>query len=113
MKNDMICILCPRGCHLHVDKDMVVKGNFCPRGQTYAIEEMTHPVRILTTTMKTNDQSHPRLTIKSKEGIPKALLFEAMNEISHTTLKKHVKIGDIVITNICQSGVDMIATQNL
>lgn len=113
MGKEMICIMCPRGCHLEVTKDMHVEGNFCPRGQAYAIEEMTHPTRILTTTIKTFDSEHPRISIKSKEGIPKSKIFEAMEKISHTTLKKHVKIGDIVIANICNSGIDMIATKNL
>jgi CxxC motif-containing protein len=113
MSKEMICIMCPRGCHLKVSKDLVVEGNFCPRGKAYGVEEMTHPTRILTTTMKTNSCQYPRISIKSKEGIPKELIFKAMDEINHLTLEDHVKIGDVVIHNICQSGVDMIATKNI
>ncbi|MFA6801687.1 MAG: DUF1667 domain-containing protein [Acholeplasmataceae bacterium] len=113
MSKEMICIMCPRGCHLTVSDDLVVEGNFCPRGKTYGIEEMTHPTRILTTTMKTQFNDQPLLSIKSDEGIPKSLLFKAMEEINHSTLNNHVKIGDIVIANICDSGVNMIATKNI
>ncbi len=109
----IICINCPRGCHLEITDDMEVSGNFCPNGIKYAIEEMTNPVRILTTTIKTFDPHHPRISIKSKDGLPKSKIFEAMSEINHTTLKKRVKIGDIVIANICGTGIDMIATKNL
>ncbi|QWB96383.1 DUF1667 domain-containing protein [Mycoplasmatota bacterium] len=113
MSKEMICIMCPRGCHLKVSKDLVVEGNFCPRGKAYGIEEMTHPTRILTTTMKTKSNLHPRISIKSKEGIPKDLIFKAMEEINHLTLNKDVKIGDVVIKDICHCGVDMIATKNI
>jgi len=113
MNKQMICIMCPRGCHLEIDASMHVDGNFCQRGQTYAIEELTHPTRILTTTIKTSDHDHPRLSIKSNGGLPKSMIFEAMSEINHTTLEKHVKIGDIVVPNICHTGIDMIATKNL
>lgn len=113
MSKEMICIMCPRGCHLKVSEDLVVEGNYCPRGKAYGIEEMTHPTRILTTTIKTNSNRHPRVSIKSEKGIPKDLIFKAMDEINHLTLKENVKIGDVVIKDICQSGVNMIATKNL
>ncbi len=42
----LICINCPRGCHLEVtqeDGEIKVSGNACPRGYTYAYNEMTAP----------------------------------------------------------------------
>ncbi len=113
MSKEMICIMCPRGCHLKVSKDLVVSGNVCKRGKTYAIEEVTHPMRILTTTMKTVYKNKPRISIKSQKAIPKDLIFKAMNEINYHILDKHVNIGDIVIKDICHTGVDMIATKNI
>jgi len=113
MSKEMICIMCPRGCHLKVSKDLVVSGNVCPRGKTYAMEEVTHPMRILTTTMKTTYKKYPRISIKSQKAIPKELIFKAMDEINHHTLDKHVHIGDIVIKDICHTGIDMIATKNI
>lgn len=34
---ELICIVCPRGCHLKVDEanDYAVTGNSCPRGAEY------------------------------------------------------------------------------
>ena len=34
---ELICIVCPKGCHLKVDeeKDFAVTGNGCPRGAEY------------------------------------------------------------------------------
>ena len=49
-KREIICICCPRGCHLQVDpeNDYNVTGNACPNGAAYGKEELTHPTRILT-----------------------------------------------------------------
>lgn len=113
MEKDMICIMCPKGCHLHVDNNKQVSGNFCPRGKKYALEEITNPKRVLTSTVKTIFKDQPRLSVKSKEAIPKALIFEAMRALNHVTVTKHVHIGDVVIPDLCHTGVDLIATKNI
>ena len=53
-KREIICICCPRGCHLQVDpeNDYNVTGNACPNGAAYGKEELTHPTRILTSTVR-------------------------------------------------------------
>ena len=34
---ELICITCPKGCHLKVDEEhgYTVTGNSCPRGEEY------------------------------------------------------------------------------
>ena len=44
---EMICIVCPRGCHLKVNDNNEVSGNFCPRGAKYAIEEIFNTLNIV------------------------------------------------------------------
>lgn len=110
---ELICINCPRGCHLQVDENMNVTGNFCPRGEKYAVSELTHPVRTLTSTVKTNSEENPRCPVKSKDPLPKELIFKAMKEIDKVVLKLPVHIGDIVIDNVCGSGVSIVATKNI
>ena len=48
----LICITCPKGCHLSVDEDngYAVTGNSCPRGISYGQNELLHPVRVVTST---------------------------------------------------------------
>lgn len=49
MKKEMICIVCPVGCHISVDTDTLeVTGNTCPRGEKYGKEELTNPKRVIT-----------------------------------------------------------------
>ena len=48
---ELICITCPKGCHLRVDEESyAVTGNSCPRGAVYGANEMRNPVRVVTST---------------------------------------------------------------
>ena len=51
MKKEIICTVCPRGCHIQVegegDKILGVEGQGCKRGLEYASAEFAHPVRLL------------------------------------------------------------------
>ena len=51
---ELICIVCPKGCHLQVDEqnDYQVFGNSCPRGAEYGKNELLHPTRVLTSIVK-------------------------------------------------------------
>ena len=110
---ELICITCPRGCHLTVDDNMNVTGNFCPRGKAYAIAELTHPVRTLTSTVKVESKENPRVPVKSNNPLPKELIFKAMEEIDKVSVKAPIHIGDVIIKDVCGSGVDIIATKNI
>ncbi len=112
---ELICIICPRGCHLTIDEsnDYAVSGNHCPRGIPYAQAEVREPKRVLTTTVCTDSKIFPRCPVKTEQAIPKDVLFQAMEEINHVCLPLPVKCGDVVIANICQTGVDVIATRDL
>jgi CxxC motif-containing protein len=112
-EKQMICIMCPIGCHVTVDENLNVTGNKCPRGKNYAIEEMTCPKRILTTTVKTDSKMVPRLSVKTDKPIEKSLLFEALEKLNHITVKKNVKIGDVIVKHILDTDVDIIATKLL
>lgn len=110
---ELICITCPRGCHLKVDDNLNVTGNTCPRGETYAKAELTHPVRMVTSTVAIASVNECRLPVKTKEPVPKELIFPVMEEIRKTVVKAPIKIGDVVIENVCSSGVDVIATKDI
>ncbi|MCQ2752871.1 MAG: DUF1667 domain-containing protein [Bacilli bacterium] len=110
---ELICITCPRGCHLVVDDNKNVTGNFCPRGVTYAISEVTHPVRVVTSTVKLTNSVYPRVSVKTKDPIPKSKIGAVMEEINRVSLKAPVKIGDIAIQNVLNLGVDVVVTKNI
>ena len=70
---ELICILCPQGCHLLIDEDndYKVTGNACPKGVTYGREELLNPVRVVTSTVRTTSDSIPRLSVKTDKRFRK------------------------------------------
>lgn len=110
---ELICILCPRGCRLQVDEQLNVTGNFCPRGVIYAKTEMTNPTRLLTSTVKIKSLNAVRLSVKSSQAIPKGKMFECMRELDKVMVEAPIHIGDIVLRDICQTGIDIVATKNI
>jgi len=107
---ELICIGCPKGCHLKVDEEngFKVTGNSCPVGAEYGYTEMTNPQRVLTSTVRTDKG---RVPVKTNRPIPKRLLFAAMDEIRKTEVKTPVHIGDVIIADFMGSGADLIATK--
>lgn len=118
MKRELTCIVCPRGCALSVElceedgkvKVLSVEGNGCRRGVTYAQSECTAPVRTLTTTVRTSGGGV--VAVKTAAPIPKEKMMEAMGVLARVTAKEPVKIGDTVVKNILETGVDVVATAN-
>lgn len=118
MKREMICVACPLGCALTVDLDdkgsvLSVKGNTCKRGEKYAIDECTNPVRMLTTTMKVNGGSLPVISVKTSSPIPKGKMLECMIEINKEVVDAPIRMGAVLISNICDTGVDIVATNEV
>lgn len=114
-KKEMICINCPIGCFLTAEIDgenIKVSGNTCPRGEKYAIAELTHPTRTLTTTVAVKNREGKYVAVKSKNPISKGKLFEAMEIINKTKVSAPVKAGDVIVENIFGEA-DIIATSSL
>ena len=110
---ELICITCPRGCHLQVDENLNVTGNMCPRGAMYAKAELTHPVRMVTSSVNVHSKVESRLPVKTKNPIPKELIFKVMEEIEKTSVTAPIRIGDVVIKDVLGTGVDIVATKNI
>ncbi len=113
MKN-LICIVCPNSCHLTVDETTLkVTGNQCLRGVQFATAELTHPMRTLTTTVRTNLHGILVVAVKTTSELPKGLIFKAMEVINRQTVHEYLPSGSIVIKNILETGVDVITTATL
>ena len=114
-KRNVICTCCPMGCHMEVTledgKVTAVTGNTCKRGAAYAVDECTNPKRTLTSTVKTT--AGEMLSVNTAEAIPFGKLFDAMNALSSVTVETPVHIGQVILANVCGTGVDVVATKNL
>lgn len=113
----LTCIGCPLGCQITVDiengKPINVKGNTCKRGEIYACKEVTHPTRIVTSTITVCGGEIAMVPVKTKEDIPKEKIFEIMKDITSTKVKAPIEIGDVLINNVAGTGVDVVATKNV
>ncbi|SHK16435.1 CxxC motif-containing protein [Paramaledivibacter caminithermalis DSM 15212] len=112
----MVCIVCPLGCHIKISKDnddYIVEGNKCPRGKEYAIKELTNPTRVLTTTVKIKNGLLNRLPVKTKEAIPKDKIYECMKIINSIEVEAPVTIGEVIVKDILNTGVDVVASRSM
>lgn len=111
---NLTCIECPMGCQIQAsienEKCVDVKGNGCPRGKIYAESEVVCPMRIVTSTVKTDNGK--MLPVKTDSPIKKAEIFEVMEKINQIKAKTPVRIGDVLKENIAD-GVNLIATSNI
>lgn len=116
-EHNIICIVCPIGCHLKVTETdgggWLVEGNACKRGEVYGVKEMTNPTRVVPTTVKIVGGELNRLPVKTKEAVPKNLIFEVMAEINKVCVYAPVKVGDVIIENVCDTGVDIVASRSM
>lgn len=112
---ELICIVCPKGCHLHVDEDngFKVTGHSCPRGETYGKMELLNPTRVITSTVRIEDAMHRRCPVKTNGVIPKSLIFEAMKTLDEVTLHAPIKLGQVVVQNVCGTGIDFVASRSM
>ena len=117
MKKEMICIGCPMGCYLTVDhvgtKIRDFSGNRCKVGQQYAEKEISNPERTLTTTVKVKHGHLPLVSVRTNKPIPKSRIFDTMNLLAKVEVDAPIKIGEPIIQNIFDTGVNIVATKNI
>lgn len=112
----LTCIACPVGCQLEVTingDDITVTGNTCNRGPEYAVNELTNPTRVLTTTVAIKNGFLNRLPVVTSQEIPKGKLFEAMEVINKTIVEAPVKVKDVIIKDLLGTGVDVVASRSM
>ena len=114
---DLICIGCPLGCPLQVTMDggevKEVTGNTCPKGDSYARKEVTSPMRMVTSTVFVTGGNEPLVSVKTATEIPKDKIFPVMDALRGVSVKAPVKIGDVVVKNAADTGIDIVATANV
>ncbi len=115
-KREFTCICCPLGCQITVKKDgdeISVTGNNCIRGDKYVRDELTHPVRMVTSMVAVEGGELPVVSVKTKEAIPKEKMAECIEALKNMRVKAPVKIGDVILENVAGTGIPIIATKNI
>ena len=117
------CTTCPSECLLtvEVERDVngsvtaarSVTGNRCPRGDKFAHQELTCPMRVLTTTVAVFGGDEALLPVRTAEAIPLALHAQAMDLIRGVVVEAPLRMGDIVLPNLLSTGIDLIASMDI
>jgi CxxC motif-containing protein len=115
---NMICIVCPMSCHLEVIVDnqgrvQTVSGNQCARGSEYVHKELTHPSRLVTSTVMIEGALHSRLPVISTQEVPKEKVLEVIAEIKKVKVSAPIKTNECIIKNVCNLGVDIVASRTM
>lgn len=118
-EKQFICINCPMGCRLTVQAEegraVSVEGNECKRGEEFARQEAVEPMRILTSLMRVKGRQKP-FSVKTSAPVLRKLLTDCAAWIfAHPAGPEAlpIHIGDVIIENICKSGVGIISTQDV
>ena len=111
MKN-LTCIVCPIGCSLDIEDDLVT-GNRCPRGAAYALEEIRAPKRVVTATCRIEGEAGDvrRVPVKTSCPCPKEKITALLHDIYKTRVKIPVRAGDVVISGWQGERIDVVATR--
>ena len=114
----LTCIGCPLGCSISVslsDNGEVseITGNTWKKGKEYARKEVTNPSRVVTSTVPVTGGNLPVVSVKTASDIPKGKIFDCMEALKKVTVTAPVQIGEVIIKNVCGTGVDVIATKKV
>lgn len=112
---ELICIVCPRGCHLKVDETQgyPVTGNSCPRGAMYGKMELTHPTRTVTSTVRCVDGAYTRCPVKTDRAVPRELIFQVMAALDGVTVAAPVRVGQVVLEGVCGTDASIVAARDI
>ena len=109
----MICVTCPNGCRMTVEADegkvLSVAGALCKRGAKYAEEECVAPKRMVTTLVRVAGRRAP-LSVKTAAPVPKEKIFDVLAAVHSAQAAPPARIGDVVLADVCGTGVDILAT---
>ncbi len=111
------CIVCPTGCQIKVMKDaennITFEGYTCKRGLEYAQQEFHAPKRILTTTIRVENGHLPLIPVRTDKPILKEKIKDALIIIAQKIVKAPIKMGDVLIENILDTDVNIVASRDL
>lgn len=115
---ELTCISCPLGCQLKVEVDesgavVSVTGNTCKRGAEYGRQEVSAPVRMVTSTVRVVGGEAPVVPVRTQTNIPKEKIFAVMEEIRKAEVTAPVQLGDVVLENVAGTGVAIVAARSV
>lgn len=117
------CTTCPSECLLtvevkreangHVAEVRSVTGNKCPRGDKFAHQELTCPMRVLTTTVAVSGGDETLLPVRTAEAIPLELHAQAMALIRSLVVNAPIHMGNVILPNLLDTNINLVASMDI
>jgi CxxC motif-containing protein len=114
-QKNMICITCPKGCTLEVTQDgktLVKVSGGCKRGHEYVEREMTDPRRMIASTVRISNALHPLMPVYTSAPFPKPRIPELLSELRSIEVKAPVRVGQVLVKNVLDTGIDILASRS-
>ena len=116
-KINLTCIGCPLGCEIQVTKEgdeiLEITGQTCVRGEQYARKEVTNPTRTVTSVVPVRGSATcSMVSVKTAEDVPRDCVLGVVDSLRDVSVEAPVLIGDVIVPNVCGTGVDVVATKN-
>ena len=108
MEKKITCIICPRGCAMTAritDSGVEVSGHTCPKGEEYAINECTNPVRTVTAAVRVSNRYNTMVSVKTESPVPKGKMMDVIAMLHKVSVEAPAKIGDVVLADAFGSRV--------
>lgn len=116
-KKEFICIGCPLGCAVTAETEgreiKSITGNTCPRGADYVTKELTDPRRIVTSLVRVTGGELPVVSVKTAADIPKDRISQCIRELKALQLQAPVRMGQVVLEDVCGTGIRVVATRGV
>lgn len=115
--NRVVCVQCPVGCKIKFElidgKIAKVEGNKCPRGLAYLEDELREPKRVVPSSVRVIGGSYQLVSVKTSAPIPKKYIPQLMEKLRKMKINAPVKVGDVILKNVFDTGVDVVATRTV
>ena len=115
-ENEIICVVCPKGCTLRVkhegDQILSVEGG-CKRGEKYAASELLDPRRMVASTVRVKNGVHPLVPVYTRKAFPKPLIPQLARALRKVEVSAPVKINQVVLENALDTGIDIVASRDM
>jgi len=114
-RKEVLCIRCPKGCRLRlkIGDEVIVEGQECKLGVEYGRKEASSPERVVPSTVKITGARFPRLPVRSEKGVPMNKIEEIIDELRGIEVKAPVKKGAVIVENVADTSVDIIAERDM
>jgi len=115
---EMICIQCPLGCKIKVildDDNRVtdISGFTCKSGKEYAIQEITDPHRVITTSIKVINGKSELVSVKTNKPVPKKLIQIIMDIMKNSSIHAPIELNQVIISKVANTDADIVATKKV